>query len=531
MLPALTALLACLAIATATAITKPDPPCSNIPKPHIPGAIILSITSTPLKNHTVAAAPPILNTNITVHDICSVSITLRHPPANDTVHVQIWLPSPSAWNTRLISLGGSAWAAGHGPLTLAPYSAQGFAAASTDAGLDGNLLSPAGWALTPSGEINTPLLTNFASHSILDMWLAAKQVTASYYRTPASYSYFEGCSTGGRQGLVAAQKYPGAFDGILAGAPAIYWTKYVVAELWPQVVMKERGYFPSACEFQVARQKVVEACDGLDGVKDGVVSDVEGCARRFRAEELVGKRGVCPGGEEVVLTRELADVVERIWEGPKKADGSRLWYGLGVGSPLESLAATEVVNGTRTGVPFSVAADWVRYFVKAKGAFDVGAIDSVVLRGIFAESVEKFEEIIDSSNPDLSAFKRSGGKLMVWHGESDNIIFPQDSVQYRKEVQERLGAGSDVDSFFRLFMAPGVDHCGLGSIDGAGPTNPLGSLIDWVEKGKAPRELAAATLPTAKSQFTRKICSYPLVAKFDGRGDPAAASSYRCTKN
>jgi hypothetical protein len=145
--------------------------------------------------------------------------------------------------------------------------------------------------------------------------------------------------------------------------------------------------------------------------------------------------------------------------------------------------------------------------------------------------VEKFNSLIDSSDPDLSGLQKSGGKLLVWHGAADNVIFPQDSIQYHKEVEQQMGAsGRTLDNFFRLFMAPGVDHCAGGSIDGAGPTDPLTSLVDWVENRKAPTELAAATLPTAKSHFTRKLCPYPLVARYDGHGNASAAESFYCAK-
>ncbi|KAJ4288283.1 hypothetical protein N0V88_007475 [Collariella sp. IMI 366227] len=456
-------------------------------------------------------------------------VTLTHPGANDKVNFQIWLPldAPS-WNGRFLSLGGSAWAAGHGPLTLAPYAVQGFATGSTDAGLDGNILSPAGWALKADGSVNTGLLTNFASRSVHELAVVGKAVAKAYYGTKPKFSYWSGCSTGGRQGLVAAQKYPGDYDGIVAGAPAIYWTKYVIAELWPQVVMNDVGYWPSVCEFAAVREDAVAACDELDGVRDGVISNLERC--KYSPARMVGKKINC-GGVKVEITQKVADIVQKIWDGPRTAAGEQLWYGLTVGAPLDSLAGTQEVNGTRVGLPFSVAADWAKYFVKADPGFDFAGLSSAALRSLFAESVEKFNSVIDSSDGDLSGFQKAGGKLLVWHGEADNLIFPQDSVVYRKKVQKTMGtAGRRVDDFFRLFIAPGVDHCAGGSIDGAGPTDPLGSLINWVENRKAPDELAAATSPTAKTTFTRKLCPYPLVAKYDGQGDPNVAASYHCAK-
>jgi pimeloyl-ACP methyl ester carboxylesterase len=530
-----TTLLSSLAAAAAATTTKPS--CSNIPTPSIPGLKILALTSTELLNHTVPATPPFLNNPVPNLNVCAVTVTVTHPGANDTVNIHIWLPlhthnsNPNPpWNNRFIALGGSAWAAGHGPLSIAPYAARGFAAGTTDAGLPPDLASvatPSGWALHPDGTVNKELLTNFAGRSVHDLAVVGKAVTASFYGRAARWAYWEGCSTGGRQGMVAAQRWPGDFDGVVVGAPAVYWTKYVVAELWPQVVMGEAGYFPRACEFEAVRADVVAVCDGLDGVWDGVVSDVGRC--KYDPARLLGKRIKC-GDEEVVVGPELVSVVKKIWEGPKTAEGSPLWYGLPVDSPLTSLAETQDVNGThRTGAPFFVASDWVKYFVKADPTFDLSSLSSTTLRELFAESVARFDSLIDSSHPDLSGFRNAGGKLLVWHGGADNIIFPQDSIRYRSEVQKTMAVSRrQLDDFMRLFIAPGVDHCAQGLIDGAGPTDALGSLMDWVEKGRAPGKLAAATLPKAKTHFTRKLCPYPLAARYDGRGDPSVAESYCC---
>ncbi|OIW25792.1 tannase and feruloyl esterase [Coniochaeta ligniaria NRRL 30616] len=513
----------------AAAVTRP---CSNIPAPHLPGARILSVSSTELRNHSVQAAPPLLNKNITNLNICEVVVTLTHPGANDTVTVQVWLPLDGAWTGRFASAGGSGWAAGHGPLTLAPLVADGYAAASTDAGLTGDIITPAAWALKPDGTVNLDLLTNFASRSVHDMAVVGKAVTASFYGRPARYSYWTGCSTGGRQGMAAAQKYPGDFDGILAGAPAIYWTEYVVAELWPQVVMKEAGYFPSACEFAAVRDDVVAVCDELDGVKDGVVSNLARC--RYDPSRLVGKTITCEGEDDVTFTTTTASIVRKIWDGPKTPSGSSIWYGLPIDAPFASLAATVLVGNTtttRTGAPFFVADTWSRYFVKANPAFDPSTLTRPTLHSLFAESVSKFSTLIDSSSPDLAPFQKAGGKLLVWHGTSDPLIFPQDTVRYRRAVEAATRADANVDDFFRVFLAPGTDHCGQGTIAGvAPPTDALGALVGWVERGRAPDVLEAATLPGAEPGFTRRLCRFPLVAEWDGRGDAGLGESWRCVR-
>lgn len=502
--------------------TPPTYSCTEIDihTPH--GARTLSIQSNEKRNYTVHASSPFLLEDIPNLNICEVLVTLTHPGANDKVLIQVWLPLHD-WNGRFVAAGGSGWSAGLGEVDIGPFVAKGYAASSTNAGLTGGPASPGEWALTSEGEVNLGLLTNFASRSIHDMAVIGKMITRNFYHTMPRYSYWSGCSTGGRQGLVAAQKYPKDFDGILAGAPAIYWDKYVVAEQWPQVVMKEEKNFPSMCEMNAISQLAIAACDGLDKVKDGVISNLPDC--KFDPMSQVGSKIQCDG-HEITISHSVASVVRQIWNGPSSGKQS-LWYGLNIGAPLGSLAATKETNGTRIGDPFFVNAAWIRYFLKQDPDLNLSTIDYRQLSELFLESERKYANIIGSANTDLSELRKSGGKLLVWHGEADQLIFPQGTVRYRHEVEDIMGGTSKVDKFFRLFLAPGVDHCGSGSTPGAIPIDPLGALVSWVEDGRAPDILDAITHPSAAVQFTRKICRYPWVAKYRS-GDVNQATSYTC---
>jgi hypothetical protein len=359
------------------------------------------------------------------------------------------------------------------------------------------------------------------------MAVVGKAAISAYYGHPAKYAYWSGCSTGGRQGMVAAQQYPGDFDGIAAGAPAIFWPEYVVAEQWPQVVMKEEGYLPLKCELDVVTSAAISACDQLDGVKDGVVSDLSKC--KFDPFTVVGSRANC-SGSEVTISPIVAKIVQRVWEGPKTESGRPLWFGSTLPAPLSTLAEVDVVNGSRVGKPFLVNDAWIRYFVEANPNYDLSKIDTAELTKIF-QSSSRYDKIIGSANPDLSGLQKSGAKLLVWHGLADQLIYPQGTIKYRREVEKVLGHSSKVDNFFRLFLAPGVDHCGAGTTPGAIPTDPLAALISWVEKGVAPDVLPAAATTASGGQITRNICRYPLVSKYKGNGDPVVASSYDCVAN
>ncbi|KAI8689357.1 Carboxylic ester hydrolase [Fusarium keratoplasticum] len=501
--------------------------CRDIPSPKVPGAIVKSITSRVYREHSVAAYRPTLLQDISHLNICEVNVTLSHDGEDDLVHVQTWLPLES-WNSRFLAVGGGAWAAGLGSTDLALPASQGYAVSSTDAGLTGTPLDPEPWALKADGTVNTNLLANFASRSVHDMAVIGKSVTAAFYKKPAKHSFFNGCSTGGRQGLAAAQRYPEDFDGILSGAPAIYWTEYVVAELWPQVVMKEAGYYLSACERDAFVEASIQACDKADHVRDSVITEPLKC--RFDPFTLVGRKTRCHKGS-ITINRKAASVVSSIWAGPRTSTGRKLWYGMLRGASLSDLASTKEVNGTTRGDPFFVADTWVRDFVKADPSFDTSQIDTASFESIFYESQEKFSYIMDSASPDLRPFQQANGKLLIWHGLADQLIYPQNSIRYVEEVKLALkdsGSTCTIDDFLRLFLAPGVDHCGYGQSTGAVPTDPFGALVAWVEKGKAPKALLAHTKPDASTQFSRKICPYPSVAEYDGKGDPASAKSYHC---
>ncbi|CAH0017069.1 unnamed protein product [Clonostachys rhizophaga] len=492
--------------------------CASLKKPDIPGAKVISINGTQLLNHTVTAFPGLLPEPVTGLDICAVDVVLRHQGAHDQVLVKVWLPL-KGWNGRFQANGGSGFAAGALDLTLGPTAKLGYAAASTDAGVGFNPLSPAEWALLADGSVNQEALVNFAYRSVQDVGLVGKAITEQFYGKKPQYSYWNGCSTGGRQGLVAAQRYPDLFDGILAGAPAISWPTYVVAEQWPQVVMHEENTYPSACELKAFTDAAVAECDAVDGLTDGVINDPNAC--HFDPYRLVG-HGVECDGTNITITESVARVVQKVHQGPFDQDGQRLWYGLNLGAALDTLANTVVIDGARKGSSFFVNDAWIRYWLAKDPKYDLDQIDYTTLKILFTQSAKEYDTIIGSDNPDLSAFENAGGKLLVWHGLSDQIIFPSGSVNYRDRVEQLLGGPAKVDGFFRLFLAPGVDHCAGTPSLGAVPTDPFGALVSWVEEKKAPAHLSAQV-----SGADRIICPYPLTSRYIGGGN-ASASSFEC---
>jgi feruloyl esterase len=454
---------------------------------------------------------------------CDVTVTLTHPGDGDHAKVKVWLPQ-AGWNGRLQTVGGSAYAAGDYGVGLAGAVKNGYAAATTDAGV--GIYLETGWGLNSKGEVNTALLKNFAERSEHEAAVVAKEVIDGFYGKPAAYSYFNGCSTGGRQGYMEAQRHPDDYDGILANAPAINWDEFEVATLWPQVVMNEEKTYPTDCEFDAFKAAAIKACDPLDGVKDGLIGNPETCD--FDPRTLIGTKLVCKG-EEITITAADAAVVGKIWDGPRTASGKKLWSGVPIDADLKFpyLAGTTVdADGNAKGVPFPVPASWVSTWLKKQPSFDVSTITYSQFTQLFKQSQAEYDEVIGSDDPDLSAFRKSGGKLLTWHGQADQLIPAQGTVDYRKQVEREMGGSHRVDDFYRLFLAPGTVHCGLN-----GKTDDLGALTAWVEHGKAQQTLTATLTNSSGQTLTRDLCHYPLVSRYNGHGDPTAADSYRCAPN
>ena len=498
----------------------------TFPKLSLPGSEILSLTAAPVVNLTgiVSQYPDV---TIPPVDICNVTITYTHTGWNDTIHANIWLPL-SGWTGRLVGTGGGAYATRSGDDALAVEVAAGRAAYATDGGhnhLDPNPLSASSWALKADGKANLQLLQDFASVSLNDAAVLAKQVTKDFYSKAPSYTYWNGCSTGGRQGFMIAQRYPTAVDGVLAGAPAINWDTFTPGGYWPTFVMNQLKTVPAPCVLEAITNATIQACDKLDGVADGIISAPKHC--KFDPATTVGQTVQCGPLGSTRITAAHVEVVKKIWQGPRASDGSFLYYGLEPGTPFNlGFALTTITcvgsatNCTVAG--FQLASDWIRLFVLENPAFDLATVTLTDFEAVFQKSAAKYRDIIGTNNPDLSAFKTAGGKLISWHGLADQLVPPRGTEEYYEKV-ERLDPS--VRSFFRHFEAPGVNHCfgGLGSA----PTSPMDALIAWVEKGTAPASLEARSLDKARS---RALCPYPLVAAYTG-GDVNKAGSFACQSN
>nr|POE48814.1 putative feruloyl esterase [Quercus suber] len=509
-----------LCLATAKRTCK----ASALPALNVFGLEVTHFEASEQKDHAVQFNPlahlPHPETTIS---FCNVTVTYTHPGQGDEIHAYIWLPLDD-WNGRLLGQGGGGYMAGGE--TLGPAVALGYVAANTDAGhtvhghRDDTELSSKSWALASKGNVNLALLHDFAHRAIEDLPKIAKQVIEGFYGEKQKFSYWNGCSTGGRQGMMLAQRAPKEFDGILAIAPAINWATFVPTMLWPQVLMKNANYFPPACEFEAIRQAAIRACDGLDGVQDGMVAAPGLCD--FDASSAVGQVYDCEGDKRKI-SQGAATLANAIWEGPKR-DGKQVWFGyphetvLAGPGPLDGMASTICDDNNKNCKlsPFPIAADWVGNFVLGDLDWDASTMTEDQFWDILERSEKTYASIISADSPDLSSFKR--------HGLADQAIFANGSTHYYERVEAR---DPEIRDFFRLFESPGAQHCFGGH--GVLPTSALESLVDWVESGNAPQTLAAASTPSDDQSpaKTRILCPYPQVAVYQG-GDENDAASFQC---
>lgn len=442
---------------------------------------------------------------------CRVTASVAHPPSADRVRVFVALPQKS-WNGRFRGTGGGGFWGGTEMSLRSPVS-KGYVTAATDTGHQGGSGS---FALNANGRLNWQDIRNNAYLGIHDMTLVGKALTLAYYGKAPRYSYFVGTSTAGRQGLMEAQRFPDDYDGILSGCPAVSWPRMIPAMFWPQEVMLRSQNFVSKSKLQRATAAAVSACDGMDGVVDGVINDPSRCT--YDPKALVGTRL-----EDSTFTEADANVVRKIWEGPRGHDGRFLWYGESRGADLSAVAGT---SGTPlTGKPIDVALEYLQYYLVQDPHWDWTSLASGEFELLFDQSIEEFGAVLGSDDPDLARYRDRGGKLMLYHGLADQIIPVEGIVDYYHQVQQKMGGAQRTMQFARLFLVPGVDHGFIGA--GPSPTGLMDALIRWVEDGEAPERLIAElTDDNNKVVRTRPIFPYPQIAVYKGTGSTDEATNF-----
>ncbi|KAI1396498.1 feruloyl esterase B [Hypoxylon fuscum] len=457
--------------------------CSSLKPPAIDGAEVVSMTTQVTSSGGV--------------EVCDINVYVTHGDAGDYVRIQTYLPL-KGYNGRYQGLGGGGMMAGY--FNLSGTAGAGFATGSTDAGRPNATGDDDTWA------DNAQLLTNFAYLSIHEMTVVGKALAKEFYGRPVQYSYWNGCSNGGRQGYQAVQRYPTDYDGVLANAPAINWDRFAVSELYPYLVEVEGNEFPSLCVWEAMTSAAVDACDHIDGGKDNVINLPFKC--HFDATSTIGQTAC-----NTTITLVHARMWNEITRGPRDHKGNNGWAGLLPGTKFDSQGGAK---------PFNIASAWVRAFVEQDRNFNITSIPARELYTVMNKSEVMYRHIIGGDNPDLSSFRDAGGKMLTWHGLADQLIPVYGTIHYRLRVEEMLGGNEAVNEFYRLFLAPGVDHCVGGN--GAQPSDPFSLLMNWVENGTAPE-----MIPAKGDVGARNLCLYPKDLIYSGQGDLAQASSWICT--
>jgi pimeloyl-ACP methyl ester carboxylesterase len=506
---------------------KPEPdPASSSP--------IMECAMAGIGATVITADAPVTIVEVSSDTARTVPYCLVKVKVDPAVNIWVAMPTDGQWNGRLMSEGGGGFAGSIDvPLESA---ANGFVGVRTDTGHMGFVLDGAFGMLSP-GVANTQLQIDFAYRSEHLMAVVGKQLIRAFYGQAQSRSYWAGCSTGGRQGLMMAQRYPEDYDGIVAGAPAIHFDRFEAYQLWPQVVMnQDLGAPVSGAKQELATHAAVRACDDADGVTDGVIDDPPRCSYEAVNDAAITKSS-CTSHDNTCLTVAEARVIDKIWSGARDASGRLLWPG------IERGAATSLLAGSG---PFPIGVDMAKYWVYLDPSWDWKTLDYANYEAFFDKAVETVGPMLGTDDPDLSAFKARGGKLISYHGWADPAIPPQGTVQYFEALQLELGGAEQVSSFAKLFMVPGMDHCGGGA--GANQFGQLGSggvpfdadhnvyqaMVKWVEQGVAPEKLIATKFadddPSSPVLRTRLLCEYPMLGKYKGSGSTDDAANFGCAQ-
>jgi hypothetical protein len=421
----------------------------------------------------------------------------------------VWLPT-GTYNSRFQAVGGGGYAGNLSYAAMAGALRAGYATASTDTGHVGGRGT---FALNPDSTLNNQLIEDFASRSVLQLTLKAQTLIAAFYGANPQYSYWNGCSLGGRQGMVLAQRLPGAYNGIMVGAPAISWDRLFTNSFYPYVVQQnELGGLMPACKLARFQAASVAHCDRYDGVLDGVIGNPGRCD--FNPASLIGETLPCG-----TITQADAVAMAKIYRGPVSTDGQKFWVGFPPGASNSLMAWASPPN--------IILLDHLTHWVKQDPTFDWRTLTYAGFEEAFRTAEYKFANIIGSDDADLRPFKNAGGKIVMWHGLVDSLPYEQ-QIRYYDRVTDVFRSRTQVQQFFRMFLAPGVDHCGGGP--GPNQFDTFGALVKWVENNEAPATIEARRVIGGQVVRTQPLCPYPDVAKYHN-GDPSVASNYKCLPN
>ena len=487
---------------------------------------------------TAAQCAAVKNVSVPATTITSAALVASSAAAPEHCLVQGFVDTeiafnlglPSNWNGKFYHQGGGGFVGSIPGITAGLV--RGYASVATNTGhvgagfaaLDGS------WALNRLDR-----QVNFGHRGIHVVTVAAKQIATLAYGSAPKYSYFEGCSNGGRQALNEAQRYPNDFDGIIAGAPALDWTGLMIGFNWNSKALRAAPIPPA--KLTLIANAAAKRCDANDGLVDGLIENPLKCD--FDPASLQ-----CSGADApTCLTAAQLSAVKKVYAGPSNSRGKQLHPGFPPGAEGGDTAGAGQGSGWQTwisgptafGAPvngnplqFTFSDHYLKYFVFSNPNYDsVASFDF----DRDPRALRETGKFINADNTDLSAFRKAGGKLLLWHGWADHALMAERTIEYYEDVVDRVGSRKKADRFTRLYLAPGMHHCSGGP--GPNQFDMLTPLEKWVEQGIAPGPVVATkyannAVAAGVVERTRPLCEYPKVARYVGSGSIDSAANFEC---
>jgi hypothetical protein len=453
------------------------------------------------------------------------------PTADSDIKIEVWMPV-AGWNGKFRGQANGGFAGEIDYHLLGFAVLQGYASAGTDTGHAASAVD-ASWALGHPEKT-----VDFAYRAIHEMTVVGKATVKAFYGEGAKHSYFAGCSNGGRQALMEAQRYPEDYDGIIAGAPANHWTHLLASSIWDMqaTTLDTASYIPGSKVPAIAHA-VLAACDAKGGAKDGILNDPRKC--RFDPATMLCKEA----DSDSCLTQRQVTALKKLYEGARDSKGQPIFPGFVPGGEEGPGGWRLWITGPAPGkaLLFAFGYGYFSNMVYEKSDWDYKKVN---LDDAVEASDKKFAGVLNAMDANMKGFESHGGKLVLYHGWNDPGISPLSVINYYDSVVKKMGQ-QETDSFMRLYMVPGMQHCmggpGADVFGGFGisPTNDpqhniYVALEEWVEKGTPPSGVIASKLegelPAAKVTMTRPLCVYPQEAIYKGSGDPNAAANFACQK-
>jgi feruloyl esterase len=504
------------------------PTCESLAALALPHTSIATAESRPAGDFAQPGGQPIRN----LPAFCRVAGSIK-PSDDSDIRFEIWMPA-AGWNGKFQGIGNGGFAGAISFSGLANAVGHGYAAASTDTGHEAGG-ADAGWALRHPEKV-----IDFGYRAIHETAVVAKAVLSRFYGESPRRSYFSSCSNGGRQALMEAQRYPADYDGIIAGAPANYWTHLLAAGAWniKATLSTPADYIP-ASKLPAIQAAALAACDALDRVKDGVIEDPRQC--HFDPSVLM-----CKGAEsDGCLTAPQLTALNKIYGGLKNSKGETVFPGYSPGGEAEGGGWAQWITGDapEKSLMFAFGTQFFMNMVFNNPGWQFRTFDPD--RDIAAADA-RTARILNATDPDLGAFRKRGGKLILYHGWSDAAIPALNTIDYFGSVAAKMG-GKEVEEFLRLYMVPGMQHCGGGSgTSSFGQTGTPSASSDrmhdvdaaleaWVEQGVAPAQIVATKYKNAADSKsgavrTRPLCPFPKVASWTGSGSTDDSANFVCAE-